>query len=145
MKKILNKLFTLNDSPQKISLGLGLGALVGVMPGIGMITTFVLASFLRINRAAAILGCLATNTWITFIAFILSIKLGSSLLGLDWHSVYQAWKLIFTDFHFNNLFKASFDIVLPLLLGYFIVGLALSVIVYLAALIIITTRMKEKK
>jgi len=139
------RLFRINDSPQKIALGLGLGVFLGVMPGVGIIAAIIVASLLRINRASAIIGTLITNTWLSFVTLILAIKVGSAIMHLNWHNVYDNWKIFLKDFHFANLFKSSIlDIILPVALGYFIVSLCLSLLVYLLALgLIIEIRKKR--
>lgn len=136
---IFLKIFSLNDTPQRIAQGLGLGVFLGIIPGTGPLAALFLALVLRVNRAAALLGSLATNTWLSIVTFFLSIKVGASIMRLDWQDVYHQWLQFLKDFRWVNLFKLSLlKIILPVILGYIIVAFCLGVIVYSIALIIIT-------
>lgn len=84
---IYTKLFRINDSPQKIALGFGLGIFLGILPGTGPVAALFLALLFRVNRASALLGCLLTNTWLSIVSFLFSIKVGSAIMRLDWHHV----------------------------------------------------------
>ena len=86
------RLFKINDSPQKIALGLGLGVFAGILPGTGPLAALFLAFIFRANRASALLGSLATNTWISFVTFVLAIKIGSAILEVSWLDVQAGWK-----------------------------------------------------
>jgi len=77
------------------------------MPGTGPIAALFLAWILRVNRAAALLGGLLTNTWLSIAIFLLSIKAGSAIMGTNWQDVRQNWLLFLKDFHWLNLFKLS--------------------------------------
>ena len=141
-KKIINfifsKLFKINDSPQKIALGVGLGVFSGLMPGTGPIAALFLAFIFRANRAAALLGSLITNTWLSFVTFILAIKNGSVILERDWHQVYQKAQLLVKDFGLLKFFKLSFsDVFLPVSIGYLVIGLILGVLCYLITFLIV--------
>lgn len=130
------KLFLINDTAQRIALGLGLGVFLGILPGTGPIAALFLAYLLRVNRAAALLGSLLTNTWLSIATFLLSIKLGSLIMGLSWKGVQSEWFAFWKDFHWLHLFKLSvLKIILPVLIGYLIVAFCLGLIVYLITLI----------
>jgi uncharacterized protein (DUF2062 family) len=129
------KLFGINDTPHKIALGLGLGVFLGILPGTGPIAALVVASALKLNRASALLGTLLTNTWLSVVSFILSVKIGSVILGVRWQEVYNSWLIFIKDFRIENLFKFSLlKIVFPVLLGYLAVSVLAGVIAYLIAL-----------
>ncbi|MDP2904953.1 MAG: DUF2062 domain-containing protein [Candidatus Omnitrophota bacterium] len=136
MKVILVGLFTLNDTPQKIAFGLGLGVFSGILPGTGPIAAVFLAALCRANRAASLIGSLATNTWLSFVTFVIAVKLGAWLWGYKWVDVYNQWSVLVKEFHWINIIKSSFlQLILPLFTGYIIVALALGITVYLIALI----------
>lgn len=137
-KFIYLKIFRINDTPQKISLGLGLGVFSGIFPGTGPIAALFLALVLKVNRASALLGALLTNTWLSLVTFLLSIKIGSAIMNLKWQDVYMQTTQLFKNFRFSDLLKLSFlKVVLPVTLGYLIVSLALGILTYLATLPII--------
>jgi len=133
------KLVGISDHPQRIAMGLGLGAFLGVLPGVGPLTALALAAFFKVNKASALLGVLITNTWITFATFVLSIKLGSVIMKLDWHQLHQEWMYFIKHFHWSDLLKAAvLKMVLPVVIGYLIIGLLFGLVVYVVSLIIIT-------
>lgn len=133
-----HKLFNINDTPQRIALGAGLGVFTGIIPGTGPIAALFLAMLFRVNRAAALLGSLLTNTWLSLVTFFLSIEIGSAIFGMKWRDVYNNWILFFKDFRWVRLFELStFNIILPVILGYFIVALSLGFLVYLTTLIVL--------
>jgi hypothetical protein len=145
-KFIYLKLFRINDTPQRIALGFGVGAFLGIMPGTGPIAALVTAFVLRLNRAAALLGSILTNTWSSLFAFVFAVKIGSFLLALKWQSVYEGWAGLLKDFHIKNILALSFkDFVLPLLIGYFVLGFIFFCFAYLATLILILVRRRAKK
>lgn len=117
LRFIYLKLFRINDSPHKIALGFGLGVFAGIFPGTGPLASLFLAFIFRANRAAALIGSLLTNTWLSFVTFVLAVQAGSMLLKINWQDV-QAKKTI-----------------LPIALGYAIIAFCCGLVAYLAALI----------
>lgn len=116
-----------------------MGVFSGIIPGAGPIVALFLAWILRANRAAALLGGLLTNTWISIAIFLLSIKIGSGILRVDWQDVYNDWLVFSKDFHWLNLFKLSVSkIILPIMVGYLLVAFCAGLAVYLVALVVIT-------
>ena len=146
LKTPFEKLYKTNDSPQKISLGVGLGVFLGILPGTGPLAALLLATLLRVNRAAAILGSILTNTWINFVTFLLAAKLGSAILKTDWEHTQQQCRNVFEHFRFTDLFEVSFlKIVLPIAIGYLIIGFILACGAYIIALITIKVKRREDK
>jgi len=136
---LYKKIVKINDTPQKIALGLGLGVFTGILPGTGPLASLFLALVFRANRASALLGSLLTNTWLSLATFFLSVKIGSALMGLSWHTVKDAWIEFLDNFNWANLFKSSvLRTALPVILGYFVVAFCLGVLVYLTALLLLT-------
>ncbi|MCG2714481.1 MAG: DUF2062 domain-containing protein [Candidatus Omnitrophica bacterium] len=141
-KKVINfifaKLFYINDSAQKIALGVGLGVFSGLMPGTGPAAALFLAFVFRANRAAALLSSILTNTWLAVVTFILAIKVGSVILKTHWQEVYQLAQGAIHDFHWVKFFKLSFlEVLMPIITGYIIIGLFLGIISYFLTLLII--------
>jgi len=146
LRLIYIKLFRIHDTPQKIALGVGIGVFLGIIPGTGPIAAVFMAFILRVNRAAALLGSLLTNTWLSIVTFFLSIKVGSSIMRIDWQDVYRNWGQFLKDFKVVTLFKlATLKIILPVIIGYFVVSFCLGLIAYLITLTIITRIRHESK
>ena len=145
-KLIYLKLFRIDDTPQRIALGLGIGVLLGILPGSGPIAALFLAWVLRVNQASALLGSLFTNTWLSIVTFILSIKVGSIITKLNWQDVQRDWMLFLKNFHWLNLCKLSvLKIILPVMIGYFIVAFCIGLMVYLITIIILTWKKHEPR
>ncbi len=139
------KLFRINDTPQRIALGMGLGAALGIIPGTGPLAALFLAFILKVNRASALLGSLLTNTWLSFLTFILAIKIGSVILRVNWQDVHQEWTAIFSRFNWPDLFRLPvLKTIFPVIIGYLAVALCLGLSVYLITLIIIIKVRHEK-
>jgi hypothetical protein len=145
LKLIYIKLIRIDDTPHKIAIGFGLGVFAGVMPFAGPIAAVFLAVLFKVNRISAFLGSLLTNTWITILAFVFSIRIGSFLFGLDAEIIRSRWTALFKDFHLSSLLKLSvIEIILPVLTGYLIIA-AFSGLVAYAAVHIIMKFVKLKR
>jgi len=135
-KTIYLKLFQIDDTPQKIALGLGLGVALGIIPGTGPVAAIFFAFLFHLNRASAILGSIFTNTWLSFVTFLLAVKTGAWILGLSWKEVYAEILLLFHNFSYKNLLKISFlKIIFPVILGYILVAFCLGFVVYLITIL----------
>lgn len=136
-KFIYFALVQINDTPQKIALGLGLGVFSGVLPGTGVAAALFLSFLFRANRASAIIACSLTNTWLSILTFVLAIKAGSGILGIDWHNIQQDWNYFLSRFNWLDLLKTSaLKVILPVIIGYLLVGLCLGLITYSIALMV---------
>lgn len=146
LKAIYDKVFTANDSWHRIAFGFGLGIFSGIFPGTGPVAAFILAVILRVNRAAALAGSLLVNTWFSFISFLLAVKIGAMILGIDWHTIYTSKDRLFEHFHFSDIIKASFiKVIYPVALGYLIVGLTAGLISYIIIFSVLALRKRIKK
>ena len=135
---IFSKLFKINDSAQKIALGVGLGVFAGLLPGAGPAAALFLAFVFRANRAAALLGSLLTNTWLSIVTFVLAIKVGSVILKLNWQVVQQQTQGLLKNFNWANFFKVSFlEVFLPVVVGYLVIGLVFGALSYALTWLII--------
>jgi hypothetical protein len=141
------KIFLINDTPHKIALGFGLGVFVGILPLTGPIAALFLAFLFRVNRAAALLGSLLTNTWLSIVTFLLSIKIGSAIMGIDWHVAYNRSLSLLKNFHWADIAKLSvFDILLPLALGYLVIAFSAGLTAYILIVAAISARKwKQRK
>jgi len=143
---IYKELFKINDTPQKVALGFGLGVFSGILPGTGPIAALFLAFIFRANKASALLGSLLTNTWLSFLTFIFAVKLGSVILDISWLRVKEDWLYFLQQFHWINLLKHSvIKVIFPVMLGYFIIAFCLGLFVYLVTLLMIIKAKHENK
>ncbi|MFA5089403.1 MAG: DUF2062 domain-containing protein [Candidatus Omnitrophota bacterium] len=145
IQSIYRKIFLINDTPQKVSLGLGIGVFLGIVPGTGPLAAVFVAFILGLNRFAAFLGGIIVNTWFTIAAFPVAIKIGASLLGVDGRAVYQEALSLVKNFHLADLFRVSvLKIILPLSLGYLIIAFSCGLTAYLLCLVILLGAKKRK-
>lgn len=137
-KVLYLKLFRINDTPQKIAIGVGVGVFFGVVPGMGPFAALTLAFILKINKAAALLGSILTNTWLSIPTFLVSVKIGSLVTGSQYAEVSRAWAALMRDFRWSTLAETSLGtIVIPVVAGYSIVGLIVGAVAYAATLTIL--------
>lgn len=137
-KTLYLKLFRINDTPQKVAIGLGLGVFLGVLPGAGPLMALFLALIFRVNRAAALLGSLLTNTWLSIPVFLLSIKVGAILTGLKYQEIHRQWAVFAKDFRWSGLLDLSmYKVVGPILAGYLAVSLCIGIVCYIVTLILL--------
>jgi len=133
------KLFRIHDTPQRIAIGLGLGVFSGVLPGTGPVAALALAFIFRVNRASALIGSVITNTWLSIPVFLLSLKAGAALTGLNYQDIRSSWELFLKDFQWGQLLSASvYKIIGPILLGYFAVAACIGFICYVISLAVVT-------
>lgn len=132
------KLFRINDTPQRIALGLSLGVFTGVLPGTGPVAALALALILRVNRASALLGSIITNTWLSIPVFILSLRAGASLTGVSYQDLNRDWQIFIKEFHWDIFLNIGlYKILIPVLAGYALISLAIGAITYAVAIIIV--------
>lgn len=130
-KKFIKKFFLIDDSPHKIAAGAALGIFMGIVPGEGVISTLVLATLLRFNRLSATAGIFAANMWTTLLVLPLAAITGGFLFGVSPQTLtanfYETYNLGLSYF-FSKLIL--FELVLPLMVGYILSALAISLIFY---------------
>ena len=102
-KGIWHQFIGIEDTPFRKAAGLGLGVFLGIFPGAGPLAALVLSSILHVNRAAALVGSLLTNTWISIVTFVLAIKVGSFVTGTNWQDIYLECQSLLKDFHWKYL------------------------------------------
>lgn len=147
LKFLYLKLFKINDTPQKIALGLGLGVFAGIFPGTGPAASLFLAFIFRVNRASALIGSLLTNTWLSVVTFLLAIKLGAVMFGIQWQDIQNNGTSLIKHFNWINLFKLStLKVFLPVMVGFVLISFCFGLLVYLISLaVIIKVRGGNKK
>jgi len=145
LRLVYLKLFRINDSPHRIAFGFGLGIFLGILPGTGPIAALLLSILFRVNRASALLGAFLTNTWLSVVTLFVSIRIGSSIFGLDWQKEYAIYAELVKNFHWQNFFKISvLKIFLPVMLGFLIVSFCLGCLSYVIIRAVLLTVGKNK-
>jgi uncharacterized protein (DUF2062 family) len=132
------KVFQRYGTPHEKAIGFGLGVFLGILPGTGPLAALFLATVFRVNRAAALLGSLLTNTWVSVVAFMISIKIGALLMGVHWKVAHRDWAHFIKEFRFASLLKLSaIKIILPVAVGYLVVSLCAGILAYICIRILI--------
>lgn len=141
---LYQKIFKINDTPQKVALGFGIGIFSGILPGTGPLAALFLALLFRVNRASALIASVLTNTWFSFVTFILAIKIGSAIFKISWQSLKAAWMQAINNFAWKDLFSLPIlRIVLPVITGYLVISLVLGVLSYIVVLIILKNKLSH--
>ncbi len=132
---LYRKFILLNDSPQRIAVGFGLGVFLGMLPGTGPIASVVMAAVLRVNKAAALAGSLLTNTWLSLVSLLFSVKIGAWIFGLSYQELFNQWQEFIRHPQWNP------GLILPVFVGYLAISLALGI----AAFCLILTLLKFRQ
>ena len=144
-QSIRHQLFEMNDTPQRVALGLAIGVFFGIFPGTGPLFALGVALILKINRAATLLGAVLTNTWLSVVVFVLSLQLGSFFLRRDGESIKGEWQQLIHDFQWAKLFdRHIFRLLGPLVVGFLFTAGVISLMVYVLVYFFLA-RHKRKK
>jgi len=127
----LRRFFTLNDTPHHIAAGAAVGLLMGILPVEGIITSLLVATIFRFNRAAAMISIAAANIWAMIVTLPLAATIGGFLFGINsaelasqfYQTYHSGWGYLLTK---ESFFKLTF----PLITGYVIVAGIISLIFY---------------
>ena len=137
-KSVYHQLVEISDTPQRKALGLGLGVFLGIFPGMGPIASVVLAALLKVNKAAALLGSVLTNTWMSLVTLTLAVQLGSWLSKTDVTALKESWETATKSFSWSILKDVSLWKTLGAVgLGFLIISLTFALLVYLVAVFIL--------
>lgn len=135
----------MNDTPFRIAFGFSIGAFMGILPGTGPLAALALAALFRMNKAAALLGGLLTNTWLSWVTLLFAIKTGAFIYGIEWQDLYKIWENILKDFHWNQLLSAGiWSFLMPVATGYLVLSLLFGLAVFLISLTILTIFHKKR-
>lgn len=142
------KLVRLDDSPEKIARGFALGVVLGILPtfGLGVIAAIVLAGYLKINKASAVIGTFIMNPWTSPFFWALSYLTGSLLLGNNLQETAALVKYLKTH---EDIWKSLLAqrLLLPYIIGNIIITSASAATSYIACLYAVKAykRAKGKK
>ena len=145
-KSIYHQLVEINDSPHSIAMGLGIGVFLGIYPGVGPLVSLCVAVLLRVNKAAAILGSVLTNTWFSLLTLALAVQIGSGITGTEEGVVKQHWKELTTGFSWDKFFNTHLlEMLYPIFVGFFVISLVAGILTYIVAYIVLYLRHKTKR
>ena len=135
VKSFYEQFVRFNDSPQRIAFGFGVGVFLGILPFTGVLAAVGVAWYFHLNKPAAILGSVITNTWLGFIVLGLSIHLSCIILGLNFQDIQLKFQALMKDFHWASLSDIFvLKIISAVVIGYLILSIFLSVLAYFICL-----------
>ena len=118
------QLIKMDDTPMRIAVSFGVGVFLGILPLTGIVAALGVAFLFKLNKPAVMLGCVLTNSWLSIVTFLISLKIGALILGLNWITIEQQVHDLMQHFSLKLFFDAAlFSILKPLFIGYAIVGL----------------------
>ena len=141
--KIVRPIFTINDTPHAIALGVSLGVFIGFTPTVGyqMILVLLIGTLIRANRIVAVLLTWISNPITAIPLYYAYYWLGCKVMDVEiwtfstfapkvqgiWGGDPEAsfWVRVLTVFS-----KLATEIGAPLFLGSFIIALVLAVPLY---------------
>ncbi len=138
LKRAYLRIVKAHDTPHRIALGFGIGVFYGLFPFIGVIFTLVTAIIFKANKASALVGCFVTNTWMSFILALPSVKIGAKLFGLDYRAVWEDVRHYLKLSNIKDIFKeASGDVIIPSVVGFLVIAFIIAVAGYFVSLFLI--------
>ncbi|MBS3734393.1 MAG: DUF2062 domain-containing protein [Phycisphaerae bacterium] len=131
----LYRVLHVDDTPHRIALGVAIGVWAGWMPivGIQMITTFILAACLRANKAVGMPWVWVSNPATMAPMYLADYWVGCTLIGRNWSDPGFLEALNATGGWWNKAtawLEATRNVVVPLMLGGVVVGVAFAVPTY---------------
>lgn len=129
--KLYGELVNANDTPAHVAMGFAVGFLLGLMPFTGPVAAVGVAWYFRLNKAAAILGSLLSNTWLSIVVLGISLQGTAWFFRLSMADLQEKFHSIFKDFHWSHVSDPFLlKITGAVILGFVLVSLFLSVIAY---------------
>ena len=141
-RRFIRPIFTINDTPHAVALGVWLGMFIGFSPTVGfqLILVAIIGTFIRANRIIALILCWVSNP-VTFIPMYYGYYwLGAKIMGI---SAEEVWT--FANFsrkidrfilemseqgYLSSIARLGAEILEPLVLGSFLVAIVISTPLY---------------
>lgn len=129
LKTIKQKIFKIEDSPEKIAKGFALGTFIGMTPLVGLqfIISVLIARVLHWNKIAAGIAVFNTNVITGSFFFGINYLIGNTILNLEGVSDLS---LTNDTLLFINIFDSGYFLFLALIIGGFITGLPAALFAY---------------
>ncbi len=143
--KILTELTSFKESPHILAFSFAFGVFLGVLPFTGVVAAIFLAWVLKLNKPAAVLGSVITNTWLGVITLGIAIQLGSGIMHMDFQNVSDQIHHLWQDFQWKDLMDSK---LLPFMaavaIGYFLISFLIAVLAYVFILGLILWHRRAK-
>jgi uncharacterized protein len=147
LKRTLQVLLQLDDSPHRIALSFAIGVCIAFSPFLGIHTGLALAIAYAfgLSRAAMIIGAYVNNPWTIAPMYTAGTLLGCFLMGVSPEGLSQIeWK-----FHGHAFYEAMFQTlrpyVLPFVLGNSLLGVVGALAAYFALRSVLARRRAEAR
>lgn len=129
LKKEFKNLLSLKDHPERLAKGFALGSFIGMMPipGFQMMVSLSIATIIKVNKKAAVMGVFNTNMATGLFIFAFNFWLGKTLLGIE--SSFAMPEKLSLSFA-KTILDAGSEVYLSLILGGTITGLVSAAISY---------------
>ncbi len=124
----LRQILSVKDSPHRLAIAFALGVFIGMSPllGIHTVLAFALAWIFRLNKLVTITGVFMTNPWTIVPIYTFSTWVGAKMLGINQVIPDIKW----SEVVFTSLLSDLKHLLLPFVLGTFLVGFVSGVISY---------------
>jgi hypothetical protein len=131
-------LFTIKDSPHRLSLAFSVGVFVGMSPLLGLHTILGigLAWVLKLNKFATLIGVYVTNPWTIIPIYTFSTWIGAKCLGV--HDILPA--VDWGNLSFRVLVNEFSPLLMPFIVGTTLVGLCSAFLAYAIVLTVFRRR-----
>ncbi len=148
VKKVFRRLFSLDDTPERIALAFSLGVFLAFSPLLGLHTFLGLAfAFLfGLNRFALFLGVFVNNPWTLVPIYAAGTYLGGLFVGFPSRPVLPAfqWQALWSAGFWMQL-AGQWNLLKPMVLGSSILSLIAAALSYIAALYFIRQRRARQR
>ncbi len=127
-KFILDKITDIKGNPHRTALGMSVGVFIAATPTIPFHTALalILATLLRGNKAAAVLGVWFSNPITIPIIYVANYKIGVILLGKE-NCLFEINQIS----HMSDMLRIGVDIMVIMIVGGLVLGIILSLLAYL--------------
>ncbi len=136
LKRIKKEILQSSSSPKitALSMGIGVALAFGPIPGLHLITFFIINKLFKLNPVVMLLGILCHNPWTMIPIHLLGLFLGDLVLYQGLVSTEQFKLFPWGELGFSTLFSGPFwNLNGPLLLTFlkpFLVGSTFSAIIF---------------
>jgi uncharacterized protein (DUF2062 family) len=132
LRRSLQILFHLEDTPRRVALAFGVGVWIAFFPVLGVHTLMALgiAFAFRLSRAAILLGAYVNNPWTIAPLYLAGTLLGCALLGVSTEGLgHIRWDLHGAEFY-RELAVGLRPYVWPFVVGNTILGIVAGAVAY---------------